>query len=289
MPLIDLHSHSTASDGTLTPAALVAAAAQAGVTHLGLTDHDSMDGIAEAQSAAAELGITLVPGVELSTEHDGIISDILGYFADPAQPELARLFAATRLERVERAQRMVDALIDLGADIDLPRVAALATGGLITRPHVAQALVEAGFVGDRAEAFRRFIGQGRPAYVARVKLSPEEACRILRAAGGVPVLAHPVPPRRAFADPKGLLQLLPRLAAAGLGGLECHYPGYAARTIRWLEVLAGHNGLIPTGGSDYHGPWRPQSLLGAVRTVPADTVDRLQAARMTAAGTERRS
>lgn len=279
MTLIDLHSHSTASDGSLTPTELVRAAAHAGVSHLGLTDHDSMDGLAEAQAAAAGLGLTVIPGVELSTEHDGLTSDILGYFPDPAHGGLAEHFAATRLEREGRAAGMVDHLQRLGADIDLARVQALAPGGLITRPHVAQALVETGFVLDRAEAFRRYIGQGRPAYVARVKLSPEDACALLRAAGGVPVLAHPVPPYRAFADPKGLLRLLPRLAAAGLGGLECHYPGYSARTIRWLEVLADANGLVPTGGSDHHGPWRPNNPLGGVRTVPADTVERLWAAR----------
>ena len=278
-PLLDLHSHSTASAGSLTPTELVRAAARAGVSHLGLTDHDSMDGIAEAREAALEAGITLVPGVELSTQHDGMTSDLLGYFPDPAHAGLAAHFAATRQERGERAAGMVQQLRRLGADIDLERVQALAPGGLITRPHVAQALVEAGFVLDRAEAFRRYIGRGRPAYVARAKLSPEDGCALLRAAGGVPVLAHPVPPYRAFADPKRLLRLLPRLVEAGLGGLECHYPGYSARTVRWLEVLADHHGLVPTGGSDHHGPWRPHNPLGGVHSVPIDTVERLWAAR----------
>ncbi len=280
MPLLDLHSHSTASDGSLSPTELVRAAARAGVTHLALTDHDGMDGIAEAEAAAAEVGIALVPGVELSTEHDGLTSDILGYFPNPDHPGLAAHFAATREERQGRAARMVDSLQDLGADIDLARVRDLAPGGLITRPHVAQALVEAGFVADRSEAFRRYIGQGRPAYVPRAKLSPEDACALLRAAGGVPVLAHPVPPYRAFADPKGLRRLLPRLKAAGLGGLECHYPGYSAPTVRWLVVLADHFGLVPTGGSDFHGSWRPRNPLGGVSTVPADTVERLLGERL---------
>ncbi len=279
MSAIDLHSHSSASDGSLTPTELVEAAAAAGLRILGLTDHDTTDGLAEAARAADRLGLELVPGIELTTERlteDGELqADILGYFIDPAHPELKRVLAAMRSARVDRARAMVDKMRGLGASIRFEDLEARAGDGVITRPHVAHALVETGFVEDVGAAFYRYIGRGRPAYVNRYRLTPEQACRLIRGAGGVPVLAHPVPNGDPYSDPLGLRHFLPPLVEAGLGGLECYYWRYTRRVNRWLEALAWHFDLVPTGGSDYHGPWR-ENQLGAVE-VPPDTVDRLRA------------
>jgi hypothetical protein len=273
---IDLHTHTTASDGSLAPAELVTAAIEVGITHLAITDHDTTQGLLAARPAAAEQGLTLVPGIELSTEYDGGTADILGYCFDPDDTTLQALLATIRDERATRATVMVQRLRALGSGITDADVLAIAGEGSIGRPHVAQALVAEGFVSTVGEAFHRYIGDGGPAHAARYKLAPEEACRVIRRAGGVPALAHPVPPGDPYSDPKRLRSFLPSLVAAGLGGLECYYSGYTAKVCRWLDALAWHFKLVPTGGSDYHGPWRPDRPLGGV-DLPPDTVDRLLA------------
>ncbi len=275
---VDLHTHTTASDGALTPSELVALAAAEGIEILAITDHDTTEGLAAAEAAAADLGLTLVPGVELNTDYDGGSADILGYFFDCASPELQTLLATIRAARVTRARAMVEKLRLLGSRVTYDDVLRYAGDGAVGRPHVARALVEEGFVADVGAAFRRYIGNGGPAYAPRYKLLPADACRAIRAAGGVPSLAHPVPPDDPYSDPKRLRTFLPPLVAAGLGGLECYYSGYTAKVNRWLEALAWHFKLVPTGGSDFHGPWRPDKPLGGV-DVPRDTVDRLLAAR----------
>ncbi len=278
-PRIDLHTHTTASDGSLAPRELVALAAAGGVTHLAVTDHDTTAGLAAAEAEARARGIAFVTGIELSSEADGIATDILGYFIDPAAPALQAVLARIRDVRQARAATMVARLRDLGAPITLDDVHAFAgPDTAVARPHVARALVAAGFVADVPEAFRRYIGRHGPAYAERYKLTPAEACGLIRAAGGVPVVAHPTPPGNPFSDPKHLRTYLPPLVEAGLGGLECHYPGYTRRVSRWLEALAWHFKLVPTGGTDYHGPWRASPAPGTV-DVPPDTVARLAAAR----------
>ncbi len=274
-PRIDLHTHTTASDGALAPADLVALAAAQGVTHLAITDHDTTAGLAEAMDAALVHGLTLIPGIELSTEHGDGQTDILGYHFDPDSTDLQTTLRRIQEARATRAAAMVEKLQALGAPITLADVQALAgEGGVIARPHVARVLVAAGFVQDVGEAFRRYIGRGGPAYAHRFKLSPTDACRLIRAAGGVPVVAHPVPPDNPFSDPKRLRTFLPALVEAGLGGLECYYPRYIGRVNRWLGALAWHFKLVPTGGTDYHGPWRDGPLPGGV-DVPPDTAGRL--------------
>ncbi len=280
---IDLHTHTTASDGTRTPAEVVALAAAASVTVLAITDHDTTAGLAAAGPAAAAAGITLVAGVELGTEDARGQHDLLGYFVDPDDGPFQALLATIRAHRHERAVAMVERLRALGAPIALDDVLALAAGGALGRPHVARALVAAGWSDDVPDAFRRYLGRHGPAYVPRYRLSPADGCAAIRAAGGVPVLAHPTPPGDPWSDPKRLRTFLGVLADAGLGGLECYYPGYTARVSRWLAVLAEHWRLVPTGGSDYHGPHRPQGVLGGV-AVPPDTVERLAAARRPGAG-----
>ena len=256
----------------------MALAARRGVAVLAITDHDTTSGVGAARAAAEAHGVEVVAGVELACENGEARADLLGYIVDPEDAALSRLLADIRLARDARARVMVARLQALGAPIDYDDVAARSGGGSIGRPHVAHALVAMGFVEDVAGAFRDYLGVGAPAYAERYKLSPAEGCRAIRAAGGVPVVAHPVPPGDPRRDPLRLRSFLGPLVASGLGGLECYYPGYTPPVHRWLEALAGHFGLVPTGGSDFHGPWRPENALGSV-PVPPDTLDRLRAAR----------
>ncbi|MGC8873881.1 MAG: PHP domain-containing protein [Chloroflexia bacterium] len=275
---IDLHTHSTASDGRLTPQKLVEKAVSEGLSVLGLTDHDSVAGIDEAWNACQGSRLIFVPGVELSTDRPGADCHILGYFVDHRHPRLTEALSTFLQERRERGERMVQRLRELGIPISWERVQELAQGGIVARPHVAEALLEAGYVSSRQEAFERYIGHGRPAYVTRLKFSPEEAVRLIRSAHGVPVLAHPT-----FADPDHdftaeLSRQIPypfleSLCEAGLLGLEAYYTDYSPELSARLQELAQHFGLIVTGGSDFHGnPEGP--ALGSVG-VPAEVVPRL--------------
>jgi predicted metal-dependent phosphoesterase TrpH len=274
----DLHTHTTASDGSYDPAELVRRASDAGLEVLGITDHDTTDGLAEAEASASEHGLTIVPGVELNCDVANIHADILGYLIDPSADELQHLLARIRAARVERAKAMVAKLQAAGAEITYTHVEGIAGSGSVGRPHVAQALVDSGFVPDVGTAFGSWIGAKGPAYEDRFRLEPEAAVAVIRRAGGVPVLAHPVSPASTGRDDGATRRFVERLARAGLGGLECHYTGYSGEVIRWLNVLADHFGLVPTGGSDFHGPRLPERVLGGIE-VPHDTLERLHAAR----------
>ncbi len=273
---VDLHAHTTASDGALDPAALVALAAERGLAALALTDHDTTAGYDEACAAGTTLGVEIIAAVEINTtDAQGGHTDILGYLLNVRDRPLQSLLSDIRDARIVRAQRMVSLLQALGARLDYEDVLRHAGTGAVGRPHVARALAEAGFVDSVGAAFQRYIGNDGPAYVDRFKITPAEACRVVRAAGGVPVVAHPVPPRDPFSDPKKLRSYLGPLVDAGLGGLECRYPGYRAGVVRWLESLASFFELVPTGGSDFHGPWRPENALGGV-LVRYETITRLR-------------
>ena len=271
--LVDLHTHSRHSDGLQTPTALVEEAAGRGLRVLGLTDHDTVGGLAEATVAAARCGIEVVPGVELSTGGLGSTPEIhlLGYFVDPTRPALLAGLAVYAQDREERLERIVARLARLGLRIAAERVRDLAGPGTIGRPHVAQALVEAGYVADRREAFDRYLADGRPGFVPRPKVEPAAAIALIREAGGVPVLAHP------FGSGE-LESTLSRLVPAGLAGLEVHYGDYDEAARRLLADAAARWGLIATGGSDYHGPGvRAGRVLGQP-PVPVAAVERLRAA-----------
>lgn len=275
MQYADLHAHTTASDGTLTPRELVELAAQEGLAAVGITDHDTTDGVLEAQSAGQELGVWVVPGVEINTDtQDGHV-DILGYFVDITNPGFQDMLARIRDTRYHRAQKMVEKLRELGQPISFDRVLELSIEGAVGRPHMAQALLEAGHVSTLAEAFDLYIGRHGPAYVNRYRLSPQEACALVRRAGGVPSLAHPTPADDPFSDPKDLNRLLPVLKQAGLGAMECFYPGYTSEVSAWLLGFAERFDLIPTGGSDFHGATKPGIGLGSVG-VPLEYVERLR-------------
>jgi predicted metal-dependent phosphoesterase TrpH len=266
---VDLHTHSTASDGVLAPAQLVTLAVARGLRVLGLTDHDTVAGLAEATAAANAAGLQLVPGIELSTHVTAGEAHVLGYYVDPAHPALADALTRFRDARADRARTMVERLAAAGAQVDYARVQELA-GGAIGRPHVARALVEAGHATSINDAFERYLVRGRPGYVERYRLTPPEAVRLIRAAGGVAVLAHPY----SVAD---LATTLPELLAAGLGGLECYYGDYDDTQCQTLLALATQHNLVPTGGTDFHGPGLAhQRPLGGT-DVPPEVVAQLLA------------
>jgi predicted metal-dependent phosphoesterase TrpH len=242
---IDLHTHTTASDGLLDAPALVAAAASRGVGLLAVADHDSTAAVDAAIEAGRAAGVEVWPAVELSCDVEAGEVHMLGYFLDHHLDWFDALLRRLREGRVARAERMVEKLAALGAPIDYARVEALANGGAVGRPHVARALVEAGWVKEPAEAFDRFIGRGGPAYVERVKVTPAEAVAVIRAAGGLAVFAHPGWAKR----DEWITELLP----AGLDGIEVYYPDHSHETVMHYLALARRHGLLITGGTDFHG------------------------------------
>jgi predicted metal-dependent phosphoesterase TrpH len=264
-----LHSHTTASDGGLSPKELVSQAASLGIKVLSITDHDTTEGVPAALIEAQRHDIVVVPGVEISTLSGREEIHLLGYFMDLDNPELQDLLARTREARRERAKKMLVRLANLGLPIEWERVIERARGGgSIGRPHVAATLLEAGHVSSYDEAFDLWIGRECPAYVERYKLSPEEAIELVSKSGGLSVLAHPYiygwnGSRRKTLD---LDRWLPRLRDAGLAGIETYYPNYPRRASRQLLELAIRYGLLITGGSDFHGGFLRNGL-GSV-TVP---------------------
>jgi len=276
---IDLHTHTTASDGALPPEELVALAALCGIAVLGITDHDTTDGLVPARAAAAREGLTLIPGVEISTHHPAGELHILGYGISSDDQELEALLARSRGSRVERAQRMLGLLASLGMPIGWDRVRALAGEGAVGRPHIAAALQEAGHVRSVQEAFERYLGNGRPAYVPREKIGPCEAIAAIHRAGGVTVLAHPAEH----------LPVTPELVECGLDGLEAYYTGYSPDVTASIVAMARAHGLICTGGSDFHGATVvPENVLGDVE-VPPHCHAQLQAALSQLAAERQRS
>jgi predicted metal-dependent phosphoesterase TrpH len=269
---VDLHLHTTASDGAFSPTQIVRMAREAGLRAIAITDHDSMGGVAEAVAAAAGTGLGVIPGVEISTDLLQGEAHILGYYLDARNPELMELLATLRKSRWERAQRMVEKLGALGMPVSWDRVADIADGGAVGRPHVARALMEAGHVSSVQDAFALYIGREGPAYVDRYRLAPVEVTQAVVRWGGLPVLAHP-----SFVV--DLPALLSRLVPAGLVGLEAYYTGYPPEVTASLLRLARTNGLVGTGGSDFHGrSVVAGAMLGSVG-VPYSVMEELQARR----------
>lgn len=259
---IDLHTHTNASDGLLAPAELVRAARAAGLSALGIADHDTVNGIEEALGAAVE-GITLVPGVEINAYHGDFEYHILGYFVDHRDADLARALGELREARVRRMHLIVSKLGDLGMEVSPGEILAVSGDASVGRPHIARVMLDKGFVSSMREAFDRFIGEGKPAYAPRSKLTPLEAIGVIKAAGGLAVLAHP-----------GLFggdELIPRLAAWGIVGIEVYTPDHTGAQIARYRGFARELGLICTGGSDFHG-WNGPSgnTLGVARTPPGE-------------------
>lgn len=242
---IDLHTHTTASDGVLGPADLVAEAAARSVGLLAVADHDTTASVDAALSAGRDAGIEVWPAVELSCDVEAGEVHVLGYFVHHRLDWLQALLGRLREGRADRAERMVQRLAALGVPVEFTRVRELSDGGAIGRPHVARALVEAGHVRDVPEAFERFIGRHGPAYVERLKVTPMQAVEVIRAAGGLAVLAHPGWGQHD--------EMIPDLVAAGLDGIEVYYPDHTPAQVEHYRTVTTQYGLLMTGGTDFHG------------------------------------
>jgi len=243
---IDLHTHTTASDGTTPPRALVELARNRGLAAIAISDHDSTEGLDEALAAGHDLNVDVIPAVEMSTDISEGEVHVLGYFINHHDRRFQTLLRTLREARLGRARKMVDKLAALGMPLDWGRVQTFAGSGAVGRPHVAMAMVERGYVPDIRTAFDLYINRNGPAYVERYKLTPAEAIGLVRQVGGLPVLAHPL-------EGKGCLHLVPDLVMAGLEGLECYYTGYTTEQMALLEATARQYDLVPSGGSDFHG------------------------------------
>ena len=271
MPGFDLHTHSTFSDGTATPAENVALAIERELEGIAITDHDSTDGYADAFAAAAGTSLRVETGIEFSAEHDGASLHVLAYWVDPQNDGLREELRRLTDTRFRRGELMVEKLQDLGYDVSFERVRAIAGDDLIARPHLAQAMVEAGIVDTEKEAFDRFISDGGIAYVPKHALDPIDALALIRGAGGVCVLAHPGMWRGESSVPEDLIE---RMAAGGMAGLEVDHPDHDDAQRVAYRKLAERLDLVPTGASDCHGA-RYGFRLGCY-TTPAEVVDELR-------------
>ena len=264
---VDLHMHSTASDGSRAPADVVGAAKAAGLVAIALTDHDSVAGLGEAQAAGAELGVRIVNGVELSAVEGEAETHLLGlHLRDTMVLELG--LEALREMRQRRARTIVDKLVALGVKVTLDDVLAQAGDGAVGRPHVARALVADGWATDVRDAFDRYLGAGRPAYVAKEQLSMPDAIAMVHAAGGLAVLAHP--------GGAGTRERLTALAAQGLDGVEVKHPSHSPSDTNKLRALCEQLGLVISGGSDWHGAADGPRTIGMMQ-VPEEWLTRQDA------------
>lgn len=258
--MIDLHTHSTASDGSLTPTELVDLAAEKGLRAIALTDHDTVAGVEEAVRRGKTVGVHVIPGLELGAKQNGYKEiHILGYYIRHEHPPLLARLDWLRARRIERGRQMVARLAELGVAIAFERVAELARGGGIGRPHVALALVEAGHVETIPEAFQRYLNPGQPAYVEKQRLSPREAIELIQTADGIPVLAHPA---TLGLEQEKLEGLISELCEWGLRGIEAYWSRHNAEQIEFCKRLAAQFDLAVTGGSDFHGAAKPGIELG---------------------------
>ena len=262
---IDLHTHSSASDGTQSPAQVVGSAVDVGLDVLALTDHDTTSGWAEAAAAAAHHGIALVRGIEISCQHEGISIHLLGYLQDPTAPTLLQELDRSRQSRQNRAQRIVELL---SKDVPLrweDVLAQIGPGATIGRPHIADAMVAKGIVASRDAAFARYLADGSPYYASHYAPDPVRAVALVREAGGVAVMAHP------FASIRGRIvpdHVIEAMAAAGMAGLEVHHRDHSPDQVSHGLDLSASLGLFVTGSSDYHGAGKA-NLLGENSTDPA--------------------
>ena len=255
--MLDLHIHTTASDGSLTPTQVVQLARKKGFSLIAVTDHDTMGGVAEALEAGKKYNVDVVPGVEISS---GVTLEVhmLGYGMSPDHPVMKAMMEDMRAARVERMERIIENLQKMGVPITVEEVEAVA-GGAIGRPHIAQVLIAHGLVPDVRTAFREYIGVGAKAYVERRKMTSEQVIANIRDAGGVPVLAHGGLLRISEVE---LNQWIDSMAKKGLMGLECFHNAHTPQMERLLRAAAERNGLLVTGGSDFHGASRPDVEMG---------------------------
>ena len=271
MATVDLHLHTTASDGRLSPTGLVNLLGEQGLRFVSITDHDSTEGLAEAYKAKNRFpDLQLIPGIELSADAGDSEIHVLGYFLDWKDPDFQRVLADLRQGRVGRGQAMVERLGELGLPVEWDRVLHFAGDGAVGRPHIALAMVEQGYVPAVREAFDLYLGRDGPAYVERRKLSPEDAVGIIRKVGGAAVLAHP-------SYVNNLESHLARMKDAGLAGMEVFYGHYPPKTVRELGEIAKRFDLLTCGGSDYHALGQPDETLPGQAGPPEEVVEALYA------------
>jgi len=278
MDIVDLHVHSSASDGSLTPRQVVAEAKVRGLRAIALTDHDTIDGLAEALAAGRELDVEVIPGIEISAQHEPGSMHILGYFLDHRSPQLEAQLQILQQARAARNPQIIAKLQKMGLAITLTEVEQASGGGQVGRPHIAQVLVNKGYVATFQEAFERYIGNHGPAYVSKFRFPPQEALAMIRAAGGVAGLAHPF--TLEYSSSGHLRQILAQLVSWGLAAIEVYYPEHTPERQELYRTLAQDFGLLMTGGSDYHGAIKPEIRLGQVgpgQTIGYDIVEKLRA------------
>jgi 3',5'-nucleoside bisphosphate phosphatase len=269
--VIDLHTHSTCSDGSEEPARVIDLAAEAGCRAIALTDHDGVFGLAPARARAEALGIGFVPGCEVSSTRGRNALHLLCYFVDDRSETLGELLREVRNDRDERNRALAERLDAIGLPVSLDDASAEAKGEVVGRPHFAAVLVRRGEARSIDEAFDRWLGDGRPAYVPRRPLSPQRVVEAAHADGGVVSLAHPLANESTI---ERLGELVEELASVGLDGLEANYAGYGPTTRAQLTELASSERLVATGGSDFHGTYRPGIRVGVGRG-DLDVADRV--------------
>lgn len=249
--MIDLHTHSTASDGTLTPAELVRYAMEKGIEVLSLTDHDTLSGLEEAIGEAGRLGLEFIPGIEISAEFEPGTLHILGYYLNPSDENLEGKLSWLREGRDNRNIVILEKLSSLGFQLTMEDVLLFAQGESVGRPHIADAMVAKGYVADREQAFDRYLAKGGPAYADKERMTAEDAISLVRKAGGLAVLAHP---QWLGLDRVALASFVNQLRLMGLAGIEAYYYSHSSDETRFYETLAGEHGMLVTGGTDFHGP-----------------------------------
>ena len=270
--LVDLHLHTTASDGRLSPTELIHLLASQGLKQVAISDHDTTEGLAEAFAAAEEFpDMRIIPAIELSTDIPGDEVHMLGYFLRHEDEELQKILREFRMGRLERGRMMVEKLATLGINIEWERVQEIAGEGSVGRPHIALAMVEKGYCKEPKDAFPEYLGRNGSAYVERSKMTPPEAVEMLIRFGAVQVLAHP-------AYLNDMETTIAELAEAGIVGLEVHYAQFSPETVQQLAGLADRYGLIPCGGSDYHGLGNEGEPLPGTLGPPPETVGLLEEA-----------
>jgi predicted metal-dependent phosphoesterase TrpH len=262
MKLIDLHVHSTASDGSFAPAEVVRQAKEGGLTAMALTDHDTVDGLPEAMAAGERLGLEVIPGVEISAQFPGGTMHILGLFVNYHNGRLDERLAVLKQARLDRNPQIIAKLNALGIPVTLARVQEISGGGQVGRPHIARALMEAGYVTSIQQAFDVYLRKGGKAYVGKFRFPPDQALAMIREAQGIPVLAHPF--TLGLGSAPALKNLLMELKGLGLAGLEVYYSEHTPeQEARYLK-LARELDLLISGGSDYHGDNKPEISLGSM-------------------------
>lgn len=270
MKFADLHLHTEFSDGTYTPSELVSKSKKAGLSAIAVVDHDTVSGVASVQEEAKTKDLEVLSGIELSAEYNGMEIHILGYLLDYENKGLLERLEKLRSARVERIYKIVDKLKDMGITIDPQSIFDIAGKGTVGRLHVARALLKERKASSLYEVFQKYIGDKSPAYVLGFKFSPKEAIKLIKDAGGIPVLAHPY----TIHDD----ELVNKFIEDGLAGLEVYYPEHSQSMINFYLDLAKKRGLLVTGGSDCHGSAKPDIKIGAIK-IPYELVEKLKEAK----------